>query len=123
MAVIERYFVCASASSALTSVTSGVPRVTAAPSSTCTLFTMPPAIGVTLTSRYAFAITVPGTATDAADVLPVTVAVLRPARVTASGERITSTSPSSVDATGGDGAAPEGGTGGRPAAGGPEGTV
>ncbi len=100
MAAIERYLVCASASSALTSVTSGMPRFTVAPSSTWTLVTIPPAIGVTLTSRYAFAITLPGTVTEAVDAPAVTRAVLSPARVTASGVRITSTSPVGSEAAG-----------------------
>ena len=44
-----------------------MPRFTVAPSSTWTLVTIPPTIGVTLTSRYAFAITLPGTVTEAVD--------------------------------------------------------
>ena len=51
MAAIERYLVCASASSALNSTTTGSPRRTVSPSPTGTLVTIPPTIGVTFTSR------------------------------------------------------------------------
>src|SRR5712691_3277874 len=93
MADMDMYLVCESASSALKSVTSGAPRLTSAPSSTWTLVTMPGAIGVTLTSRYAFGITAPGTVTEAPPPIAVTAAVLIPALTRASGESTTSTSP------------------------------
>src|SRR6266481_5911954 len=63
MADMDMYLVWESARSALKSVRSGAPRLTTVPRSACTLVTMPGAIGVTLTSRYALAITLPGTVT------------------------------------------------------------
>jgi hypothetical protein len=60
IARIDRYFVWASASSGLNSIASGVPRLTVVPNSTRTLVIMPPTMETTFTSRYASAITVPG---------------------------------------------------------------
>src|SRR5882762_7196222 len=101
MADMDMYLVWESASSALNSVMSGAPRLTTAPSSTCTLVTMPAAIGVTLTSRYALAITLPGAVTAVPAATTVTGAVLIPARASASGESTTSASPAGSAGAGG----------------------
>src|SRR5712691_8380355 len=101
MARMERYFVWASASSGLNSVASGVPRLTVVPSSTWTLVTMPPTIGTTFTSRYASAITVPGSWMTAWDSTTAAGAVLIPARVTASGDSTTSATSVGALAAGG----------------------
>src|SRR5260370_31663875 len=93
MAAIERYLVCASASSALNITTTGLPRRTVSPSPTSTLVTIPPTIGVTLTSRYALGMTLPGTWTDALDATAAIVAVLMPTLASASAGSRTSTSP------------------------------
>src|SRR5205814_3933950 len=91
MARMERYFICASASSALKITASGWPRRTAEPSSTDTWRTIPPTKACTLVSRYAFEATVAGTLTIAGVVSTRTSAILIPARATASGVRVTST--------------------------------
>src|SRR5215467_14437332 len=93
MADIDRYLVWESARSALKRVRSGAPRFTTDPRSACTLVTMPGAMGVTLTSRYALAVTLPGTVTVGPPPMTLTGAVLIPARVSASGARTTSASP------------------------------
>src|SRR5437899_14801 len=58
---MERYFICASASSMLKMTASGCPRSTGEPNSTDTCRTMPPTSALTLVSRYALDMTVPGT--------------------------------------------------------------
>src|SRR5262245_7481669 len=100
MARMERYFVWASASSGLNSVASGVPRLTVAPNSTCTLVTMPPTSETTFTSRYASAVTVPGSCTVTSDTAASAGAVLIPARLAASGDSTTSAGTSGVLTTG-----------------------
>src|SRR2546430_17360137 len=101
MADMDMYLVCESASSALNSVTRGAPRLTTAPSSTCTLVTMPAAIGVTLTSRYALAITLPGAVTAVPAATTVTGAHLIPAPASASGEGTASPTPGRPGGAGG----------------------
>src|SRR5215470_9810093 len=93
MADMDRYLVWDSARSALKRVRSGVPRLTTDPRSASTFVTMPGAMGVTLTSRYALAITLPGTVTAGPPPMTLTGAVLIPARASASGGRTTSVSP------------------------------
>src|SRR5215470_8127862 len=92
MADIDRYLVWESARSALKRDRSGAPRFTTDPRSACTLVTMPGAMGVTLTSRYALAVTLPGTVTVDPPLMALTGAVLIPARVSASGVRTISAS-------------------------------
>src|SRR2546425_808833 len=94
---MERYFICASASSMLKMTASGCPRSTGEPNSTDTCRTMPPTSALTLVSRYALDITVPGTVMADIEAPLRTTAVLIPARSAASGVRDTSTICSSDD--------------------------
>src|SRR5213080_3722931 len=94
---MERYFICASANSMLKMTASGCPLSTGEPNSTDTCRTMPPTSALTLVSRYALDMTVPGTVMADIEAPLRTTAVLIPARSAASGVRDTSTVCSSDD--------------------------
>src|SRR5947208_13618210 len=77
---MERYFIGASANSMLKMTASGCPLSTGEPNSTDTCRTMPPTSALTLVSRYALDMTVPGTVMADTEGPLRTTTVLIPAR-------------------------------------------